>query len=44
VERNARQYCPAANRDWALRIPEAFRLRDGKIDTSRLGGAGLGFY
>ena len=44
VEGNARQYCPAANRDWALRIPEAFRLRDGKIDTSRLGGAGLGFY
>ena len=43
IEGNARQYCPAANSKWARRIPTVFTVKDGKIDTSRLGGHGLGF-
>ena len=44
VEGNSRQYCPAANTDWAERLPAAFRLRNGKIDTSGLNRPGLGFH
>jgi L-alanine-DL-glutamate epimerase-like enolase superfamily enzyme len=41
IEGNARQYCPAANSEWAARYPEVFAIRDGQIDTSALGGIGL---
>jgi L-alanine-DL-glutamate epimerase-like enolase superfamily enzyme len=37
IEGNARQYCPAANAKWARKIPTVFTVKDGKIDTSRLG-------
>jgi L-alanine-DL-glutamate epimerase-like enolase superfamily enzyme len=41
IEGNARQYCPAANAEWATRHPGVFTIRDGQIDTSGLGGVGL---
>jgi L-alanine-DL-glutamate epimerase-like enolase superfamily enzyme len=41
IEGNARQYCPAANAGWAARFPGVFTIRDGRIDTSALGGVGL---
>jgi L-alanine-DL-glutamate epimerase-like enolase superfamily enzyme len=44
VEGNSRQYCPAANAEWSARLPAAFLLRNGRIDTSGLNGVGLGFY
>jgi hypothetical protein len=43
IEGNARQYCPAGNRDWVERCPTIFRVTDGTIDTSVLDGPGLGF-
>lgn len=43
IEGNARQYCPSANAKWARKLPSVFTVTDGKIDTSRLGGPGLGF-
>ncbi len=43
VEGNARQYCPASNQKWARKLPGVFTVKDGKIDTSRLAGPGLGF-
>jgi L-alanine-DL-glutamate epimerase-like enolase superfamily enzyme len=43
IEGNARQYCPAGNREWAERFPGMFRLADGTLDTSVLTGPGLGF-
>ena len=43
IEGNARQYCPSANQKWARKLPTAFTVRDGTIDTSRLAGPGLGF-
>ena len=41
IEGNSRQYCPAANRDYALKYPDLFRIRAGHIDTSVLSGVGL---
>jgi L-alanine-DL-glutamate epimerase-like enolase superfamily enzyme len=41
IEGNARQYCPAANAEWATRFPGVFTIRDGQIDTSALGAVGL---
>lgn len=41
IEANARQYCPAANTEWAARYPALFTIRNGEIDTSGLGGVGL---
>ena len=41
IEANARQYCPAANTEWAARYPGVFTIRNGEIDTSGLGGIGL---
>lgn len=41
IEGNSRQYCPAANRDLALKYPDLFRIRAGHIDTSVLSGVGL---
>jgi len=43
IEGNARQYCPSANAKWARKIPTVFTVKDGRIDTSRLAGPGLGF-
>jgi L-alanine-DL-glutamate epimerase-like enolase superfamily enzyme len=42
IEANSRQYCPAANVGWEDRFPGVFRARDGEMDTSGLGGLGLG--
>jgi len=43
IEGNGRQYCPAANRDWADRFPTMFRITDGTVGTAALDGPGLGF-
>lgn len=43
IEGNARQYCPAGNRDWQTRYPTMFRISDGTLGTSVLDGPGLGF-
>ncbi len=42
VEGNARQYCPAANAEWARRYPEVFTVKDGQIMTGGLDRVGLG--
>lgn len=42
IEGNARQYCPNANLAWSRRYPDAFRVENGLIDTSRLSAVGLG--
>jgi L-alanine-DL-glutamate epimerase-like enolase superfamily enzyme len=42
VEANARQYVPAANRDWEERFPGLFRVADGTVETGTLTGPGLG--
>ncbi len=41
IEGNARQYCPSANASWATKHPGPFTIRDGRIDTSAIGGVGL---
>jgi L-alanine-DL-glutamate epimerase-like enolase superfamily enzyme len=43
IEGNARQYCPAGNRDWADRYPTMFDVTDGTLGTSVLDGVGLGY-
>jgi L-alanine-DL-glutamate epimerase-like enolase superfamily enzyme len=43
IEGNARQYCPAGNRDWSDRFPSMFRISDGTVGTFALTGPGLGF-
>ena len=43
IEGNARQYCPAGNRDWIDRFPTMFRVTDGTLGTSVLDGPGLGY-
>jgi L-alanine-DL-glutamate epimerase-like enolase superfamily enzyme len=43
VEGNSRQYCPSANRQWAIRFPSMFKITDGTVGTSVLDGEGLGF-
>jgi L-alanine-DL-glutamate epimerase-like enolase superfamily enzyme len=43
IEGNARQYCPAGNRNWAVRYPTVFNIADGTIETSVLTHPGLGF-
>lgn len=42
IESNARQYVPAANRAWETHFPGIFHVANGRIDTSRLNGPGLG--
>jgi L-alanine-DL-glutamate epimerase-like enolase superfamily enzyme len=42
VEANARQFLPAANRDWEARFPGMFRVTDGILRTEELNKAGLG--
>jgi L-alanine-DL-glutamate epimerase-like enolase superfamily enzyme len=43
IEGNSRQYCPAANAEWAAKLPSLFTIRGGTIDTSVLKGTGLTF-
>lgn len=43
LEYNSRQYCPTANEAEAAVYPEVFGVKDGRIETSRLDGPGLGF-
>ena len=43
IEGNARQYCPAANKEWAKRYPPMFNITDGSVGSSVLNGIGLGF-
>lgn len=43
LEANARQYMPDANRPWAEKLPELFRITDGMLHTDCLAGRpGLG--
>lgn len=41
IEANARQYVPAANKDWEQRFPGIFQVRDGFMQTGTLTGMGL---
>ena len=41
IEGNSRQYCPAANVEWAAKLPGLFTIKGGTIDTSVLKGVGL---
>jgi L-alanine-DL-glutamate epimerase-like enolase superfamily enzyme len=43
VETNSRQFFPAGNEALGRVHPGLTRLRDGKLDTTTLGGAGLGY-
>jgi hypothetical protein len=42
IEANARQFLPAANKDWEARFPGLFRITDGMLRTEELTGPGLG--
>ena len=42
IEANARQFVPAANRDWESRFPGLFTIHDGMMATGQLTGPGLG--
>jgi L-alanine-DL-glutamate epimerase-like enolase superfamily enzyme len=42
VEANARQFLPAANKDWEERFPGLFRIKDGIMRTGELTKPGLG--
>jgi L-alanine-DL-glutamate epimerase-like enolase superfamily enzyme len=42
IEGNSRQYCPAANAEWAKQFPGVFTVRDGQIETGGLDRIGLG--
>jgi L-alanine-DL-glutamate epimerase-like enolase superfamily enzyme len=42
VEANARQFLPAANKDWEARFPGMFRVKDGMLRTGELIKPGLG--
>ena len=41
LESNAREYVPAANLPWLRKFPGLFEVRDGKLNTAKLGGPGL---
>lgn len=43
VETNSRQFFPASNEALGRVHPGLTKLRDGKLDTTTLGGAGLGY-
>lgn len=43
LEANSRQFFPAANEPESRVHPGVFRLEDGAIDTSTIGGPGLGY-
>ena len=42
IEANARQYMPAANAPWEVRLPGMFRVTEGTLETGLLTGPGLG--
>jgi len=42
IEANARQFLPAANKQWEARFPGIFRVTDGFLRTSELNKPGLG--
>jgi L-alanine-DL-glutamate epimerase-like enolase superfamily enzyme len=42
IEANARQFVPAANRDWENRFPGLFTIKNGLMATGQLTGPGLG--
>jgi L-alanine-DL-glutamate epimerase-like enolase superfamily enzyme len=42
VEANARQFLPAANKQWEARFPGIFRVTDGFLRTAELNKPGLG--
>jgi L-alanine-DL-glutamate epimerase-like enolase superfamily enzyme len=42
IEANARQFLPAANKQWEPRFPGMFRITDGTLRTGELTGPGLG--
>lgn len=44
IEGNGRQYCPAANLDWAREWPGLFEISDGTIGTGVLTRPGLGHH
>jgi len=41
LESNAREYVPEANLPWRQKFPGLFEVRDGKLNTAKLGGPGL---
>ena len=41
VEANARQFLPAANKEWEPRFPGMFRIKDGMMQTGELNKPGL---
>ena len=41
IEANARQYVPAANKDWEKKFPGIFVVKDGTMKTGVLKGPGL---
>ena len=41
LESNAREYVPAANRQWLEKFSGLFEVRDGKLHTGKLTGLGL---
>lgn len=43
IEGNARQFIPQASVEWAAKIPELFRVQNGRIDTRGLTGPGLSY-
>ncbi len=42
IEANARQFVPAANRDWENRFPGLFTIKNGMMATGQLTAPGLG--
>jgi len=43
IEGNARQYSPSLNRQWRVRFPGMFDIKDGTVQTGLLNAEGLGF-
>lgn len=43
IEGNGRQYSPSLNRQWRVRFPGMFDIKDGTVQTALLNGVGLGF-
>jgi L-alanine-DL-glutamate epimerase-like enolase superfamily enzyme len=41
IEGNARQYMPAANKEWEGRFPGLFHVKDGTVETGKLNKLGL---
>lgn len=41
IEANAREYVPAANREWIAKFPGIFDMRNGRMATETLTGPGL---